>query len=554
MSVYVEIAMRPEVIQSVALAVAEAGSVGSVLGGIVHGLGVEGDIALARIWLIEPGDICSSCPMRTECPDQSRCLHLVASAGRPPHTHEEWSHRTGAFRRIPLNVHSVGLVGGSGKPILIGSNLAASQRAADPAWLRHEGIVSFAGQPLIFRGEVLGVLAVFSRVAMDESQAGWLRTFADHAAVAIANARAFDELTRLRHQLEVERAHLRHEVSEARAFGEIVGESAALNDVLRQIERVAPTDATVLILGESGTGKELIASAIHDRSTRRQRALVRVNCASIPAELFESEFFGHVKGAFTGAVRDRAGRFELAHGGTLFLDEIAEIPSTLQGKLLRVLQQGQFERVGDDRTRTVDVRIIAATNRDLRRDVETGRFRQDLYYRFSVFPIEVPPLRERKSDIPALSEHFVRQSCLKLGGAHVQLHLDDIEALTAYEWPGNVRELQHVIERAVILGERGRLRLDLALPPNRGPSEAKEPGPRALFPMTGVVTDEEMRRRERQNILAALEQAHGKLYGRDGAAALLCIKATTLASRMKALGIRRPRSSTRDKPFPSGAC
>jgi transcriptional regulator with GAF, ATPase, and Fis domain len=534
--------MRLEVLQSVALAVAQARSVESVLGGIVQGLGGEGDIALARIWLVEPGDICSSCPMRAECPDQSRCLHLVASAGRPTQPSEDWSRLTGAFRRIPLNVHKVGLVGGSGTPILIGSNLAASQWAADPGWARREGIVSFAGQPLIFRGEILGVLAVFGRAEMDERQLGWLRTFADHAAVAIANARAFEELTRLRHQLELERNHLRYEVREALAFGEIVGESPALRAVLRQIELVAPTDATVLVLGESGTGKELIASAIHDRSSRRQRALVRVNCASIPAELFESEFFGHVRGAFTGAVRDRVGRFELADGGTLFLDEVAEIPTALQGKLLRVLQQGQFERVGEGRTRRVDVRIIAATNRDLKRDLESGRFRQDLYYRFNVFPIEVPPLRDRKSDIPALSEHFLRQSCLKLGRTDVRLYPDDIDRLSAYEWPGNVRELQHVIERAVILGERGRVQLGLALPPNRGPSDARELRTPAPPPPAAVVTAEEMRRRERENILAALGQAQGKLYGRGGAAALLAMKATTLASRMKALGIKRPRA------------
>jgi transcriptional regulator with GAF, ATPase, and Fis domain len=534
--------MRPEVLQSVALAVAEARSVESVLAGIVEGLTAEGDIALARIWLINPGDICSSCPMRAECPDQSHCLHLVASAGRPTQAHEDWSRLAGAFRRIPLKVHKVGLVGSAGKPLLIGSNLAASQWAADPEWARHEAITSFAGQPLIFRGEILGVLAVFRRAEMNETQFGWLRTFADHAAVAIANARAFEELTRLRHQLELERDHLRHEVREALAFGDIVGESPALKAVLRQVELVAPTDATVLVLGESGTGKELIASAIHDRSARRQRALVRVNCASIPADLFESEFFGHVKGAFTGAVRDRVGRFELADGGTLFLDEIAEIPTTLQGKLLRVLQQGQFERVGEDRTRRVDVRIIAATNRDLKRDMEAGRFRQDLYYRFSVFPIELPPLRGRKSDIPALSAHFLRQSCLKLRRTEVRLCDADIEGLAAYDWPGNVRELQHVIERAVILGERGRIRLDLALPPHRGASEAKEPRAPAPSATTAIVTDQEMRRRERQNILAALEQTQGKLYGRDGAAALLSIKATTLASRMKALGIKRPHA------------
>ncbi len=536
--------MNPQALQSVALAVAEARSVEPVLSRIVLGLLAQEGVALTRIWLIAPGDICASCPMRPECPDQSRCLHLVASAGKPvAETGEDWSRLNGDFRRVPLNVRKVGRVGGTGEPILVNTDLAESLWIARPDWVRRERLASFAGQPLIFRGEILGVLAVFSRAEIQEAQFEWLRTFADHAAVAIANARAFEEVARLRQQLELERDYLREEVREALAFGEIVGQSLPLQTVLHQIDLVAPTDAAVLILGESGTGKELVASAIHERSQRRDRALVRVNCASVPAELFESEFFGHVKGAFTGALRDRVGRFQLADGGTLFLDEIGEIPLALQGKLLRVLQEGQFERVGDDRTRKVDVRIIAATNRDLKRDVEAGRFRQDLYYRLSVFPIELPPLRERPEDIGALAAHFLRLACARLKRPEIRLTSQDVAILRRYDWPGNVRELQHVIERAVILAQGGRLRLNLALPRRQSDSESAKQRQAAIVeprPTAGVVPEAEMRGRERENVLGALEQAHWKVYGPGGAAELLGIKATTLASRMRALGIRRP--------------
>ena len=362
--------MEPRALQSIALAVTEARSVQLVLERIVEGLAGQPAIALARIWLIAPGDICSACVMRTECPDQSRCLHLVASAGWSRRdSAEDWGRLTGDFRRMPLNARKVGRVGGSGTPLLIAEDFAADAVVARPEWARMEGIVAFAGQPLIFKGETLGVLAVFSRAAIRQDQFDWLRTFADQAAVALANARAFEEVARLRQQLELERDHLREEVREALALGDIVGESPALHAVLGQVARVAPTNASVLLLGESGTGKELIASAIHDGSSRRHRAFVRVNCASVHADLFESEFFGHIKGAFTGAVRDRVGRFQLADGGTLFLDEVGEIPPMLQAKLLRVLQEGQFERVGEERTRRVDVRVIAATNRVLGREV-----------------------------------------------------------------------------------------------------------------------------------------------------------------------------------------
>jgi transcriptional regulator with GAF, ATPase, and Fis domain len=535
--------VEPRALQSIALAVAEARSVDLVLQRIVDGLAGEPGIALARIWLIAPGDICSSsCLVRAECPDQTRCLHLLASAGRSIHdSGEDWNRITGGFRRIPLNVWKVGRIGGTGTPVLIAADLATDPAIHRPEWAKAEGIVAFAGQPLIFKGETLGVLAVFSRVHIGQDQFEWLRTFADHAAVAIANAQAFDEVTRLRQQIELERDHLREEVREVLAFGDIIGDSPALKGVLRQVERVAPTDASVLLLGESGTGKELIATAIHDRSSRRDRALVRVNCASVHADLFESEFFGHVKGAFTGAVRDRTGRFQLADGGTLFLDEVGEIPPTLQAKLLRVLEEGQFERVGEEHTRRVDVRIIAATNRVLEREVEAGRFRQDLYYRLSLFPIELPPLRERKEDIALLASHFVRLASRRLNRPAPLLTEMDVRALEQYDWPGNIRELAHVIERAVILTDGRRLQLDQALTLARPRS-----APEASVPVSGspspLLTDEEVRRLERENIRQAIARAGGKIYGRGGAAELLGLKPTTLAYRMKALGIPRPPS------------
>lgn len=288
--------------------------------------------------------------------------------------------------------------------------------------------------------------------------------FADQAAVAIANARAFEEIESLRQRLELENEYLRSEVKEN--FDRFVGESAALRKVLEQIELVAPVDASVLILGESGTGKELVARSIHERSKRRNRALVKVNCASIPDELFESEFFGHVRGAFTGAVRDRVGRFEVADGGTIFLDEIGEIPLTLQAKLLRILQEGEFEPVGEEHTRHVDVRIIAATNRNLSEEVAGRRFREDLYFRLSVFPLETPPLRARREDIPVLAAHFLKQAVIRFN-----LHTDTLgltqvnrKELQAYSWPGNIRELQNVIERAVILARGRPLRFHLEEP------------------------------------------------------------------------------------------
>src|SRR5437016_10633116 len=384
--------------------------------------------------MLGPGDICDSCRMRPECPDQTRCFHLVASAGSPRASPgEDWSRLDGDFCRVPLGVPKVGRIGATGSPLLLKD--AAAEGWARPEWVRREGIQSFAGQPLVFRDETIGVLAVFRRAPIAEDEFKWLRTVAEHAAIAIVNGRAFAEIDRLRRRLEEENAYLREEVDLALAFGTIVGQSPALRRVLPQIEMVAPTDSTVLVLGETGTGKELVARAIHERSRRAQRPLIKVNCGAIPREMFESEFFGHVRGAFTGALRDRVGRFELAHKGTLFLDEIGEVPLELQSKLLRVLQEGQFEKVGEDRTRTVDARIIAATNRDLEVEVKAGRFRQDLYYRLSVFPIELPPLRNRVEDIPVLAQHFLQESARKLGATVPRLASANVKELQSYDWP-----------------------------------------------------------------------------------------------------------------------
>jgi len=336
-----------------------------------------------------------------------------------------------------------------------------------------------------------------------------------------------------------ENAHLREEVNVAMNFGRIIGRSPSLKLMLSQVEAVAETPANVLVLGESGVGKELVARAIHARSGRANGPLVKVNCASIPKELFESEFFGHVKGAFTGAHRDRVGRFQLADGGSIFLDEIGEIPFELQGKLLRVLQESEFERVGDDVTRTVDVRVIAATNRNLEKLVVDGKFREDLFYRLSVFPIDVPPLRKRPEDVLQLAQHFLEQTCNEFGRKLLKLTRSQAEAIQAYDWPGNVRELKNVIERAVILSKGSSLRLDLSLPDTVGGKTGVENG--RVKGNDQVLTEKQMRAVQKENINAALRKANWRVSGKDGAADLLGIKPTTLADRIKTFGIRKPR-------------
>ncbi len=341
-------------------------------------------------------------------------------------------------------------------------------------------------------------------------------------------------------QLENERDYLRDEINITVNFGEIIGESQALRRALAQIEAVAPTSASVLILGESGVGKEMIARAIHTKSARADRPLVKVNCASIPKDLFESEFFGHVRGAFTGAHKDRVGRLQLAHGGTMFLDEVGEIPMSQQGKLLRALQEGEFERVGDDKTMKVDVRVVAATNRNLMDEIRAGRFREDLYYRLSVFPLEVPPLRDRLDDVAPLAAHFLQSICRELGRDPLRMTQSQLSLLKRQEWPGNIRELKNVIERAVISSSGNRLRLDIAMP-----DASNEQRPATGAPQTEsaeFVTIDEFKELEKANIIAALRHSGWKIWGAEGAAELLGMKPSTLTYQMKTFGIEKANS------------
>ncbi len=346
----------------------------------------------------------------------------------------------------------------------------------------------------------------------------------------------YEEIKVLKDLLEHERDYLRDEINVTINFGEIIGESQALKRTLAQIEAVAKTPASVLILGESGVGKEMVARAIHANSSRVNKSLVKVNCASIPKDLFESEFFGHVRGSFTGAHRDRVGRLHLAAGGTLFLDEVGEIPMDLQGKLLRALQEHEFERVGDDQTIKVDVRIIAATNRNLKTEVDAGRFREDLFYRLSVFPIEVPPLRERIKDIAPLATQFLSRICKELGRDPLSLTQHQLEDLNRYTWPGNIRELKNVIERAIILSKGNRLRLDLAMPCD---NKTKQVSLSNLSDDGEFVTDAIFREQEKRNIIAVLRHTNWRISGTDGAAELLGVKPSTLSYRMKVYGIEK---------------
>ena len=528
---------------SLLLEIAQEQVLEQLLKKVVHRILERPNVARVRVWLIDKGDICSTCVRRPDCPDQTRCLHAVAGGGNligNKDEEDEYLRMTDPFARIPLGFGAAGKIAVTGKQVVLRDLDKEPGELAYIPWLKPENIRGFNGVPIIFKGEVLGIIAVFARSNVPEGAEVWGRVFADHIAGAIANARAFGEIQRLKSQLEQQNAYLQEEVVEAKAFGDLVGQSAALRQIVSQIDLVAPTDASVLILGETGTGKELVAHEIHRRSKRKDKALVRVNCASIPKELYESEFFGHTKGAFTGAIKDRAGRFEAAEGGTLFLDEIGEVPLDLQGKLLRALQEKRYERVGEDRTRFADVRIVAATNRDLKKEVAAGRFREDLYYRLNVFPIQVMPLRERKEDVPLLAQHFIRLSAKELGCPKPRLTRAGMVLLQSYEWPGNIREVRNVIERAVILARGGVLEFDLPVSSGASPTTLpiQQAGDEAD---TGreFFTESEMQRHERDNLLAVLKKSGWKIKGANGAAELLGVKPTTLLSRMEKMGLRR---------------
>ena len=421
--------------------------------------------------------------------------------------------------------------------------------------LLQEGIRSGCWLPLVNRDRVLGVLGVASKreSAFTRNDLDLLTQVANQAAIAVDNALAFQKIAELNRKLAQEKRYLESEIRTEYNFESIIGEHPVLKRILRQVETVAPTASTVLILGETGTGKELIARAIHNLSGRRERTFVKLNCAALPTGLLESELFGHEKGAFTGAIAQKIGRLELANKGTLFLDEVGDIPLEIQPKLLRALQEKEFERLGSPRTIRVDVRLIAATNRDLSQMVAARQFRSDLFYRMNVFPIQVPPLRERASDIPLLVRYFVHKHAAENGKHIERVPAEAVDALIRWPWPGNIRELENFIERAVILSEGDSLSLPIAeLRSPASDSHLMTEAPAVPgSPTADLRSAAEPRSagdaREREQILQALKEARGIIAGPSGAAARLGLKRTTLNSRIRKLGI------TRDEVWPGSS-
>jgi transcriptional regulator with GAF, ATPase, and Fis domain len=418
------------------------------------------------------------------------------------------------------------------EPVVL-TKIAGSRFAAEG--VRHLtgiGMQSGCWVPLIHRGTPIGALAVANRneSAFGQQEAEMLAQIADQVAMAVSNAVAFRQIAELRDRLSLEKQYLEEEINVENRFEDIVGESTGLRQVLKDIETVAPTDATVLIQGETGTGKELLARAIHRLSPRRDRTFVKLNCAAIPAGLLESELFGHEKGAFTGAIARKLGRLELAHEGTLFLDEIGEMPVDLQPKLLRALQEREFERLGGTRPISVNVRLVAATNRDLGKMVAEKTFRADLYYRLKVFPIFSPPLRHRAGDIPVLVRHFVATHSRRMGKNIEKIPDEAMAALVRWKWPGNIRELENLLERAVILTRGPILYVPLAELESDDEEEEAE---------AAVSENPNLRAAEREHILRVLRETKGQIGGPEGAAARLGVKRTTLNSKLKKLGIDR---------------
>jgi formate hydrogenlyase transcriptional activator len=428
----------------------------------------------------------------------------------------------------PIEGTDLGSVFTSGKPFLVRTQADFMSEWTSNA-VRAEAIESGCALPLISRDKTLGVLTLASRAknSFSPEDVDFLMRAAGQVAIAIENALAYREIANLKDKLAQEKLYLEEEIRAEVDFVGIVGQSSALRQVLQLVETVATSDSSVLLLGETGTGKELVARAIHDRSRRKERTFVKLNCAAIPTGLLESELFGHERGAFTGAITQKIGRLELADQGTLFLDEVGDIPLELQPKLLRVLQDGEFERLGSTRTKKVDVRLVAATNRDLDRMIEERQFRSDLYYRLNVFPIRVPPLRERPEDIPLLVRYFSQ-----IYARRIQKRIESIPAaamrkLTRWHWPGNVRELQNLVERAVILTRSTTLAISVP--------EFASNGASAPPPKTGSIDEQE-------RIVRALKETNGHVGGPNGAAARLGLKRTTLLTRMKKMGID-PRKS-----------
>ncbi len=503
-------------------------------------------VAAVVIWLIENGDPRPAELSNSDHPNiagtgNPQSLYAVAGIASKPHDANEQPTRfPDQLARIPLGSGPIGRMVTTKEPCLICDLDRKPEEWTDTAgWFQSQHIRGFVAVPLLHQGQALGVLGSFHHTNPPPERLEFGRIVAEHIAAAVVIVRSFEEVHRLKTQLEHQNAYLRAEVVEAKAFGDLVGQSGALSRILHQIDLVASTDASVLILGETGTGKELIAHEIHRQSHRRDKPLIRVNCASVPKDLYESEFFGHAKGAFTGAIRDRVGRFEMAQGGTLFLDEIGEVPLDLQSKLLRVLQDKHYERVGEDRTRRADVRIIAATNRDIKKEVEAGRFREDLYYRLNVFPIQIAPLRQRRDDIPLLTQYFLQRSVKELRCPQPRLTQAGLDQLQQYDWPGNVRELRNVIERAVILARGGVLEFDL--PVAITPAPAQPLPPHREHDEPAFLTEAQLRQRECDNLLRVLDKTRWKIKGPDGAAELLGVKPNTLLARMRSMKLKRPQ-------------
>jgi formate hydrogenlyase transcriptional activator len=443
---------------------------------------------------------------------------------------------------FPLEGSVVDLVGRTGRAYVC-QDLETEKRFPEEERLVAIGVRVYVRAPLFVRERLIGAI-IFSRTSprrFSDEEVAILEDVARPIAMAVSNSLAYEEISRLKDQLQAENLVLREEIDQQSMFEEIVGSSPVLQAILARVERVARTDSTVLITGETGTGKELIARAIHRGSSRAARALIKVNCAALPEALIASELFGHEKGAFTGALARRVGRFELASGGSIFLDEIGELSTEMQIALLRVLQEGEFERVGAAQTIHTDARVIAATNRDLAAGVASGRFRQDLFYRLNVFPIAMPSLRERRDDIPMLVEYFASRYSARLGKKLEAIDRATMDRLVAYPWPGNVRELQNVIERAAILADDGVLRVeeqDLHVSPKR--SEGT-PGDTVERREAETLAPHGLRQHEKQLIESVLAECRGRVSGARGAAAKLGVPATTLESKIKRFGIDKHR-------------
>jgi transcriptional regulator with GAF, ATPase, and Fis domain len=494
----------------VCLRMASSLELDEVLAEITRGLVSGLEAAMARIWLVRPED--------------PGTLRLVASAGLSERL-------DGSRSRVPVGTLKIGEIA-SQRTALWSNELLEDPRFADKAWIRENRLSTFAGYPLEYGGELLGVLAMFARRSLTELEFERLGMFAAQASVAIKNAGLFSKVAELTRRLEAENTYLKEELREGAATG-IVGQSTALTRVLAELERVAPTMSTVLLHGETGTGKELFARALHEMSSRRAGPLVKVNCAALAPTLVESELFGHEKGAFTGALARRIGRFELAQGGTLFLDEVGELSLDAQAKLLRVLQEHEIERVGGTQSIRVDARIVAATNRDLAAAARANRFRSDLFFRLNVFPIVVPPLRERRDDIPALASEFTKTLASRLGVEPKVIDEDAMAYLQSYDWPGNVRELHNVLERATILARRDRIGV-ADLPELESAADETQISPHGIADGTdeSVSLKERVYAHERALIVDALRRADGN---QSEAARFLKTSRATLQYRMKIL-------------------